>query len=242
VGGGLTTSPFTLKNSIVMQASGQGHDVKIRAFTNTIDNTAILLNIDPVYTGSEVIDQTDGYVLHLTHSLLINGSEPNDSYNDSNSFDTLRYASDGNPITPLPNSFDDVQNNVFVGDGGTARQFINLWQPMKPSPPYPAAGNTFVFRNLAQYNNGTSGGTVFQGNNINGSAIVNGYTAHNPSTNAFDINIGTLGTTNFVFQDRAHASYPAVTYPVILGYTDPGYAISTGGGLDWRGLVKVPPS
>jgi hypothetical protein len=245
-GAGNLTSPLTIKNSIIQQATGQGHDVKTRSYLTTIDNTMILLNIDPIYNGSEVIDQSTGYVLHLSHSLLVNGDMGNDTWSNSNSFDILRYASDNNPITPLPNAFEDVQNNVFVSDGGTFRQFILLWQPMMPSPPYPAAGNTFVFRNAAQYNNGTSGGTVFQMQNGGGSAVVTSTTSHNAATNAFDINLGTLGTTNFVFQDRASAGYPPVTgsgaYPQTLGNTSPAYAISTGVGLDWRGMVKVPPN
>jgi hypothetical protein len=87
---------------------------------------------------------------------------------------------------------------------------------------------------------------VFQQDNAFGSAAVTSTQAHAPpAVSAFNIGLGTLGTTNFVFPDRASASLPLLTgtsvYPQILGYSSPAFNISTGG-TEWVGLVRVPAS
>jgi hypothetical protein len=239
-------SPLNIKNSILSQAAGQGHDLKSRSVNTTVTNSKILLNIDPIYFGSEVWDASNGRICNASNSLFVNGNMGNDHYSDDQSFDVLRFAADDSAEPTLTSNYLNAQNNVWVSDGGTVRQFILQFRPMTPSPPYSQAGNTFVFRNTAQYNNGTSSGAVFQQQNAGGLAIATSTQAHAPPTvDTFNVGLGTLGTTNFVFPDRASAGLPLLTgtavYPQLLGYSSPAFNIPLGG-TEWIGLVKVPPS
>jgi hypothetical protein len=229
-----------IKNSIFEQAF-LGHDVKTRSKETDIDNSKLILNADNVYKGSEVIDASNGYILRVHNTVMINGDTGNDFYSDDQSFDMIRFSADDCCGPHLPDNFVDAQSNVFISDGGTARQFINLFKSLTPSPPYPARGNKFVFRNAAQYNNGTSNGTVWQRNGGNGSALVFGAPNHPPGGNAFNIDLGQLGTDNVVYPDRVTAGLPAVgTYP--KAYNDPAYNVGAARGADYVGNVKIPAS
>jgi hypothetical protein len=239
-GEGDSADVLVVQNSILEQVN-VGHDIKTRASSTTLTCDQLLINQDNVYLGSELLDCSEGRVCTVRGVQFLNGGA-NPSWSNNQSYDALRFGAD-REFTTLTNNYIDLQNSLLISDNNGYFRFINLFQVMSPSPPYSATNNTFVFSN--------SGNMLF-GNNpfvpnrdgvFNGtsSAIVWGNSDHDSSSSA-NVNLGTVGTTNFVYSDRASASLPSLgTYP--KSYNDAAFSgITPATCTDTIGLVKVPAS
>jgi hypothetical protein len=242
MGEGDNTDALTITNSIFEQPE-IGHDVKSRASQTILNCDKLLINQDFTFEGSELVDCSEGRICKIHNSLLVNGGAGApygaSSWNDAQSFDSVRFGADReSPV--LANNYIDLQGSTLISDGGSYHEFINLYERMSPSPPYPAGNvtpNTFVFLSDAQKN--YEGSYSPNAEDPVGSAIVAAVTAHGGL--ATDLNLGTIGTRNFVYSDRSSAGYPALgTYP--KGYTDSAFPAMPAACTDWVGLVKVPAS
>jgi hypothetical protein len=142
----------------------------------------------------------------------------------------------------MPNNYIDLQGSTLISDGGRFHYFMLLRKRLTPSPPYTAGNvtpNTFVFLSPSQMNPGGGFAPNLQDGNTAQSAIVSGETPYGSLDT--DINLGTIGTINFVYSSRASAGYPALgTYP--KGYTDSAFPAMPAACTDWVGRVKVPAS
>ena len=242
-GTGDSTDVLVVKNSIFEEVV-VGHDIKTRASQTTLNCDKLLINQDWTFEGSELVDCSEGRICNIHNSLLVNGGAgaPHgaSSWSDDQSFDHIRYGAD-REFTALTNNSIDLQGSTLISDGGGYHYFLNLFQRMTPTPPYSAGNvtpNTFVFSSAAQQNPGSYSAN-FQDPSYANSTIVAGESSH--AGLATDINLGTIGTTNFVYSDRSSAGYPALgTYP--KGYTDSAFPAMPAACTDWVGRVRVPAS
>jgi hypothetical protein len=245
-GHGDDTDVLVIKNSIFEQPL-IGHDIKTRASQTTLNCDKLLINQDWSFEGSELVDASEGRIVRIYDSLLVNGGAgaPNgaSSWSDDQSFDHIRFGADReSPL--LTNNYIDLQGSTLISDGGYFHDFLNLYKRMTTSPPYTAGNvrpNTFVFASATQQSHPGTGSYSpnVQDPDYNHSTIVAGQTPY--GSLATDINLGTVGTNYFVYSDRAAAGLPALgTYP--KGYTDSTIPAMPAACTDWVGRVKVPAS
>jgi hypothetical protein len=243
-GDGADNSVLVIKNSIFEQAE-TGHDIKTRAYQTTLECDKLLINQDFSFEGSELVDCSEGRICKIHNSLLINGGAGANygasSWSDAQSFDHIRFGAD-RESTFMANNYIDLQGSTLISDGGRFHYFILLRKRLTPSPPYAAGNttpNTFVFLSPSQMDPGGGYAPNLQDGGTEQSAIVSGETPYGSLDT--DINLGTIGTTNFVYSSRASAGYPALgTYP--KGYTDSAFPAMPAACTDWVGRVKVPAS
>jgi hypothetical protein len=239
-GSGDNTDVLVVQNSILEQVN-VGHDVKSRASSTTLICDRLLINQDNVYLGSELLDCSEGRVCTAHGVQFLNGGA-NPAWSNNQSFDALRFGADREFVT-LTNNYIDLQNSLMISDNDGDFRFINLFKVMSPSPPYSAINNEFVFSSSAHMLHGNN---PFVPNRDGipdsvGSAIVWGNSNYD-SSNSANVNLGTIGTTNIVYSDRAAASLPSLgTYP--KSYNDAAFrGITPATCTDKIGLVKVPAS
>lgn len=245
VGNGDTTDVFVLQNSVIEQ-NHSGHDVKSRASSTTLICDKLLMVQDTVYEGSEMLDCSEGRICKVRGVQFLSGAADR-HWSDNQSFDALRFGADREFVT-MPNNYIDMQDSVLIEDKDGYFRFLNLFKPMTPTPPYKILNNKFVFSSSAAMlsNNSPFVPNVTETVDSYTSAIVYGNglykDASGVAANAANVDLGTIGTTNFIYPDRATAGLsPRGSYP--KSYNDPAFSGTTPASCtDPIGLVKVPPS